>query len=339
MAKIKIVICDTQTAYCERMTTYFMNRRKGEFEVRTYTDPEKFWEEIGTLTSHAVLMSEAFWKDEVFEGSVMRFIFLYEERIPEKWNSFPAIYKYQSVENIIREILGLIEEKGEAGRICVGSKQLIGIYSPHQHELQSVFALTVAKLLSEKEKVLYLNFMDCAGFGSFSGEDYEQDIGDLLFMARGSLTSFGTKLKAMVHKLGDIDYIPPALNPENLHEASAEDYKNLLQLIDKSTDYSVILMDFGMMLPGFYELIRECNTLYCPIKEGFLYQSRIKQFRDCLALAQEEHLDEHICYFPFSMDLGNIQTEEQLRQQIFWGEIGDRIRQQLFGGTAVSAYG
>lgn len=339
MQKIKIAVCDTETVYCERLTEYLVSQGRENCEILMYTNPDAFWEDQRTRNCHAALMGEEFWRVYVHEGGVTRYIYLCEDKVPDEWNEFPAIYKYQSAENIMREIYGLIEEPEESRGAFLGNKEIIGVYSPHQHELQSMFTLTMARMLGEQEKVLYLNFMDCAGFADLYGESYEQDIADLLYVTRAQAASFGTRLRSMTHSIGGVDYIPPAVNPENLHEAGKEDYMNLLQLICKRTDYDVVIIDFGAMVPGFYEMLRACKVLYCPVKEGFLYRCRIHQFQECLAITDSHDMDHDIRYIQLSAEIENIQSEEQLRQQIFWGEFGDFIRQQLFGGGKIAAYG
>ena len=317
MHKPRIAICVADQSYCEKLVAYLAGEKQKHAEVYVFSEPEVFWGSAERVDFHAALMEEVFFEKERIYNGVTRFILMHEGAVAEKWQDFPTIYKYQTVDAILREIYGLIGDDQTEEGVYPGGKELIGVYSPHGHDLQIAFSLGLAEILAEKKRVLYLNLMDCAGFEGLFGETYPVDLGDLLYFARKGGDRFFRKLSTMLYKTGDADYIPPAQNPEILHEATKEDYGQLLSLLCEKTDYQTIVMDFGALIPGFSELMQRCGKLYCPVSESELNLCRIRHFESYLSGGGEQ-LGEKIQYLKLQEQTGQQGGLLRLKQQIFW---------------------
>ena len=83
------------------------------------------------------------------------------------------------------------------------ASELIGIYSPAHHECQMVFGLTMAQILGDKQKVLYVNLMEHSGFYRLTKEDVTEDVGDLFY---GMMQS-GHDFTAGLHRFGAVTVI------------------------------------------------------------------------------------------------------------------------------------
>ena len=329
MHKPRIAVCVADRSYCEKLVAYLAGEKQKHAEVYVFSDPEVFWGSAERLDFHAALMEEPFFENDRIYTGITRFILMNEGVVAEKWRDFPTIYKYQKVDAILREIYGLIGEYQTEDGIYPRGKELIGVYSPHGHDLQIPFSLGLTEILAEKKRVLYLNLMDCAGFEGLFGESYTVDLGDLLYFARKGGERFFQKLGMMLYKTGDADYIPPAHNPEVLHEATKEDYEQLLALLCEKTDYQTIVIDFGVVIPGFAELMQRFEKLYCPVSEGELNVSRIRHFERYLS-GDGEQLGEKIQYLKLQEQTGQSGGLLRLKQQIFWGEFGESLKRQIF---------
>ncbi len=334
MHKPRIAICVADPSYCEKLVAFLAGEKQRHSEVYVFSDPDVFWGSAERVDFHAALMEEMFFENDRIYTGITRFILMNEGMVAEKWRDFPTIYKYQTVDAILREIYGLIGEYQTEEGIYPSGKELIGVYSPHGHDLQIAFSLGLAEILAEQKRVLYLNFMDCAGFEGLFDETYPTDLGDLLYFARKGGERFYQKLGTMLYKTEHADYVPPAHNPEILHEATKEDYEHLITLLCEKTDYQMIVMDFGAMIPGFAELMQKCEKFYCPISESEINYNRIRHFEQYLSGGGEQ-LTDKIQYLKLQEQSGQTGGLLRMKQQIFWGEFGETLKRQIFeaGGS------
>ena len=226
MHKLTLAVCAEDEAYLRRLSEYLISRRGDEIGLRIYSEKEAFQQEDEKGVHDAALVEAAFLKKEMLRKKQGQYILLSEGEVPEKWKELPAIYKFQSADNLIREVFSMTEGTEESS-VFTGGKELIGVYSPHQADHQISFSLRLSEELAGKGRVLYLNLMDCAGFEERFGEQYTSDIGDLIYYAKTAENRFEHKLHSMIYRRGAVDYVPPARNPENMHEALFEDYERL----------------------------------------------------------------------------------------------------------------
>ena len=76
---------------------------------------------------------------------------------------FPNIYKYQSADGILREVMACYQIEDNREFTPVGKpSSLIGVYSPVNRCLKTSFCLSMGQILSKERKVLYLNLEDCS---------------------------------------------------------------------------------------------------------------------------------------------------------------------------------
>ena len=84
----------------------------------------------------------------------------------------PGVYKYQSADAIIREVMACYcTRTAEPASSQVGSKSiLIGVYSPINRCLKTSFSLVLGQVLAKDQQVLYLSLEDCSGLSKIMGQ-------------------------------------------------------------------------------------------------------------------------------------------------------------------------
>ena len=101
--------------------------------------------------------------------------------------------------------------EGILGRTIVGGKELklIGIYSPIGRCLKTSFSFVLGQLLSKKHKVLYLNMESYSGFGKLLQKEFKSDMSELIYYLQNSKEKFIYRLGSMMHRVGELDVLPP----------------------------------------------------------------------------------------------------------------------------------
>ena len=327
MKKITIAICEQQDAYRERLAEFLIQKKGDRMQVFTFSDKTRFEQKRKGRDYDIVHFSREFAKSLPEEEPDSLYIFLSETPDWTKEQE-PAVFKYQSAEEILRSIFAYyLKLEKDNPYISKKEKEIIGIYSPTQSKLRTPFALTLAEMLAQNKKSLYVNLGEWAGLGNWFQEKFHRDLADLLYL----LSDYGGQvqgvLESVIRTLDKVDYIPPMTDAQLLSQTGAEDYLALLKFLVEKTDYDIIFLDFGIMVPGFFELLEQCTSIYAIADPGVMARGQFQQFEESLIKGGKAHMEEKMKYISFSED-----EEQQLMQldpevhQWLYSILGDRAR-------------
>lgn len=273
-------IADPEALYTGAFMEYVNLKKSHLFRVRICTEKEKL-EKLFSEEEIEILLISAEWyescKDLIQNECV---IFLSEGSLPVSLRMYPAVYKYQSVENILREIMYYYSEQKDEAEYLTGihrDNRVIGVYSPIGGIGKTTFALTLGQVLAENQNVLYLNMEECSGFKEFMGGSH-WNLSDLVYFLRQNKTSFLYRLNSMVQKLDRMDYIPPCEFYTDFRQITVEEWQQLLHLIRTQSSYDFVILDMGHILGHEANLLRQCDGIYVPVRQDIISQSKINQW-------------------------------------------------------------
>lgn len=179
-------IADSEARYAGAFMEYVNLKKSHLFRVRMCTEKEHL-KEIFSEEEIEILLITAEWYEscrDLIQNECV--IFLSEGNLPAGLRIYPAVYKYQSVENILREIMYYYSEQENDEEYFTGihkDNRVIGVYSPVGGIGKTTFALTLGQVLAENQNVLYLNLEECSGFKEFLGGSH-WNLSDLIYFLR-----------------------------------------------------------------------------------------------------------------------------------------------------------
>lgn len=326
MRKMTVALCEEREAYRERLAEYIMHRRGGQLKVYTFSERQVFRERRREQPFDLVLLGTGFEKVVAKEQEEGLYIYLAEA--PD-WprEREPSIFKYQSGEEILRCMFECYLKLGRVDTsVSRREKEIIGLYSPTHCRLQTPFALTMAQMLALEKRVLYVNLGEWAGFGEWFQEEYHRDLADLLYLISDYGNQVQGLLESVLHSVNRVDYIPPMADTQLLCQTRAEDYQALLALLVEKTEYDVIFLDFGIMVPGFFHLLEQCGTVYGVMDQGAMARGQRMQFEAGIVKSGMEQLAGRIEYVSFSRAEERLLEQEPVLRQWLYGALGDRAR-------------
>lgn len=334
MIQLKIAFLDEEGAYLEQLKAYLIRKRDVFFKVFTFSKAEAFLSCKERAEFNAVVMTAPFWDRVDGHTGKAKKIWFCEgtEEAPE--TGCLQVAKYQSAEKLLSRISAMLwqEEAEEKIQFQENAAELVGIYSPVHHENQVLFGMTMAQILGETRKVLYVNLMEHSGFYQLTKTECTEDIGDLLYGMMQNGHDFAAGLHRIRRSFRNFDYIPPAVNPEHLSEISKALYEQLLMALKNRSGYDVVMVDFGMVFLGFAEMLPAFGSFYCLGKDGMLNRCRMEEFLDYLGREGEQTADRMnrlLLPEPAAYAAGGNLLEHSL-----YGGMGDYIRRCLYGGAA-----
>lgn len=239
------------------------------------------------------------------------------------------VEKYQEVNRIVDEIMKQIGEeiRGVQQGEAAASARVFAVYSLSENEYQLPLAVTLASILSERERVLLLDLQENSGLSQLAGELQGQGLEELLVMAESGKYAPGRMVSCIGH-MDRADYVYPAENTECLCETTGEVYQNLIGVLVREMGYQTVILNLGSRFVGFFDMLNDCQSVFLLKARGGLGQWRQKEFLRELETHGYTEVCEHLHEIELPALAGAI-TCERLVEQWKWNELGDRIRRLM----------
>lgn len=336
MKRVRIGLCVGDREYGDRFIGCLMNHYREQLELHIYTELESLWQDVSDFD--VVLLSD--YEGEIGEpakGKPVIYLYDREEDVePRQEEGVYFVDKYQEVNKIVDEILKQIGE--EIKNVCQsgslqGKYQMIAVYSLAENEYQLPFAVTLASILSEKERVLLVDMQENSGLSQLVECDDEAGLEELLVMAESGTYS-KSRIVSCIGHLDRADVVYPVHNTECLCEAQSGTYQKLLQLLAKEQDYNTLILNLGSRFVGFFELLSSCQNIYLMKSRGGLGQWREKEFLEEVEKHGEEWSSK-IKEIAIPLATSPVISCERLVEQWKWNEFGDSIRRMMPGVVSV----
>ena len=328
MQKNILAVCDMEATYACNFVEYINQKRSIPFEVQAFTNVEKLAEFCQDSHVEILLISATAMKDEVSSLNVGKIIILSEGIYDPSLDRYPCIYKYQSSDMVIREVMNcygvenITVVPNQANR---RKTEIIGIYSPIGRAAKTSFALTLGQILTRERVVLYLNLEEYSGFEQLLECSYEKTIGDLIYYIRQGSANLFYKMSGMVQSVNNLDYLPPSLSPLDIQNTSYEEWMILINEIAKNSNYETIILDLGDGVADLYALLNECTKIYMPIRNDVMSVSKVKHFEHLLTMWNYEEVLKKIQ--KIKLPYHHVQkTGKAYMDELIWSEMGDYVK-------------
>lgn len=306
MKKSILAICDLEESYAYNLTEYMNERKSTPFDVQAFTNLASLSEFAKKNHIDLLLISTQAMCDEVKNLDIDRIVILSEGELPEHALTEPQVYKYQSSDSLIAEVMNYYaaavpsrQPMAFAGAAL--KTEILGVYSPLGRVGKTAFALTLGEILAEKKRVLYVNLEDYHGFEGIFSTVYRADLSDLIYFARQKEGNIIFKLNGMIQSFENLDYIPPAFSSCDLRDVRCEEWIWFLREIGACGEYEVLILDLGYQVDEVYQILRQCRRIYMPVLEDAVSKNKLLQFeknlnaldcQDVLEKLQRLHLPE-----------------------------------------------
>ena len=286
MGSKSLVICDPEENYAQALAFYIMNRKGIHFQVQVCS-------EIQHIQAADLLLISDFYPDEerkcVNAGKIIL--------LTGKGNcsqETDVIYKYQSGEQILDDILKSCEEVYAENELFFSSAlkkkgKIVGVFSPVHRIGKTAYALELGENMAASENVLYLNLELYGGIGGHF-EKGGQTLEDVLYYARQEKGNLGFMLTKVVKRKGNLDYILPVPVSEDIKQIRAEEWIFLLKQIAEQSIYETVILDIDEGIRDVYELLNVCTEIHMMVDDNPYSKAKMEQFERELTLLGYEDM-------------------------------------------------
>ena len=167
MKKSIFAVCDLEASYACNLMDYLNEKKSTPFEVQAFTNVESLEAFARENEIEILLISTRAMCNEIRELPVNRTIILSEGETLQGLEEYPFVYKYQSSDQVLAEVMEYYTELHPQPHILTAASRntkIYGVYSPVGRTGKTSFALTMGEVLAETKQVLYLNFEEFSGF-------------------------------------------------------------------------------------------------------------------------------------------------------------------------------
>lgn len=280
MKKHEVIYYDMDGQYAKRLGSYISKRKGIPFSFHVFTDESMLSDYLAREKPEWLLLSEDA-KDlcpERLQHSVM---FLTEERSLSKQGHF--IYKYQSADNIVKELISFYYE----GRELSFQKGFSGVtvecvYSPVRRCGKSAFARQRAEELSKNRHTLLVSFDRRRG--QIASRADALTFSDLLFYYLELPNELARKLPYAIETIHGYDCIREAVHLEDLFQMTDRDWYVFLSTVTELGAYQALVLDISFEIRGYEALLGLGEVIYMPYirqeTERKLLESEIERLRE-----------------------------------------------------------
>lgn len=290
----QLVIADQDEKYITLLTTLINKEEKNSFIVRGFSKKSLLKSYLQEQSVDILLISPKFYDEELKKLQLKNVMLLSEGTIPNELSTFSVVFKYQSTEQIIKDVIRFFSEKSQEHLIISNKKQvnIIGVYSPIGRSGKTSISIILSAVLARYKKVLYLYLEPYDNLLYFVGKNTSQyGLSDLLYYVKQKHPNLGLKIQGMKESFLGFDYILPIKCYADLLETSIEDYMYLLNSIKNDTCYDTIVINFNNnMVKDIIEQLNLCDNILTLIQPEKSTVLQFNSWQNNIKLLQKEKI-------------------------------------------------
>ena len=277
MSKRVFGVCDPDGIYARRLSNYIWKKEGGTFEVRAFTEPESLEEFLADGFLDAALITESFAQqldrdisDTIFAEAAAAILTENREPLQDR----PSIYRYQSADRILDEIMAAYRRRAGEQPEDGLSARIYGVYSPIRHCFKSSLSIALTQVLSEKGRSLLLNFEDLCGHRMLVCGPDRIGLSDLLYsyLTDGSVD----RLTEAAESTAEGDYLPAAVRPEDVRQTEPDVFRQVISRIAEEAGYRYIVVDLGDALTDPLPGMKACDRIFVPVLDDEISATKLE---------------------------------------------------------------
>lgn len=328
MNKGVLAIYDLDVEYANCLMSYISDKKGLPLKTIVFTEMDALLNYTEGDYIDILLIAASAMNHQLEERNIGKIILLSAGNIFSEYIGYSSIFKYQSSENIIREVLDYYVDVHKSDgmiEISKGNTEIIGIYSPVGRVGKTTFALTLGQVLAQEHTVLYINMEEFSAFDKIFNKTYGGDLSDLMYFYKQNKEALPIKLQAIVNNLHGLNYIPPLIYSADLRNLDTKEWIEMIWHIASEGTYDKIILDMGSVIKDVFRMMDICNKIYMPIDDDLISLMKVAAFEEYVLKSDKGDILNRITKIKIPQGDTVLDDEEYYERQV-WGTVGDFIR-------------
>jgi cellulose biosynthesis protein BcsQ len=275
----------------------FSRKQQLGFLIHAFSEVEQLERFAEKTQIEILLIAGRNMSEKISQMNIGKILLLSDGEVCEEFSDYESIYKYQSADHIMKEILCHYAEYARpVTSRYYGEKQfeVYGVYSPIGRCGKSVLARSLAKSFGKTRKTLLLDLQSFSALEEQRSNDNLWDLTDIIYFLRQGKRTFLYKLNSIVRSEQSYDYVLPMKSFADLRSVTVAEWTELLEKLALDSDYQVVVIDFGTDVSGIFQILSQCTKIYVPVLpdtdsktkmenfEWILKEENFKKVRECI---------------------------------------------------------
>lgn len=326
-----LAIYDLESGYADSLMQYINQKQNMPFKTVAFTNKNALYEYLKEHHIDILLISVTDMENKLEDEDIEKIILLSNGKIFSEYIGYASIYKYQSSERIIREVLDYFVEVHNCENIVTNisqSVEIVAVYSPVKRIGQTILSLTLGQILANDFTTLYINMEEFSAFDKIFHQSYEGDLSDLMYFYKQSPDKLPIKLKAIVNTIHQLDYIPPLVYSKDLRNIDTGGWVELIKSVAATGMYEKIVIDLSSVVADVFSILDICSKVYMPTINDMVSSMKISAFEEYLVRSENSEIIDKIIKVNMPRLHMDIEDESFLDRYL-WNEFGDYVRSVL----------
>lgn len=325
-----MAVYDADPFYAERFAEFANQKEKIPFTVVAFTSLARLKEFADQKPVELLLVGDEVPVESLKEIPVQQVMRLGEMK-KEAGPDTPVIYKYQSSDAVLREVMACYQIQPEQPPLmAVGVRSTVmGICSPVGRCGKTGFGFTLGQILARESKALFLSMEEYSALSRLTQTQYTSSLTDLIYYYQSGEYN-RMRLASVVYNWNGLDYVPPVSYAEDLAELGGDQYADMIQRIAMEGMYRAVIVDMGHLVRELEPVLEQCDVVYAPVREDCVSAAKVEAWRQYLFHSGRQNLWERIRLLKLPVPSA-VRPAESYLEQLLWGEVGDFCRNLLSG--------
>lgn len=296
MARLKLIIADTDETYVSSMMEYIMLNHSHKFQVSSFTDKQCLIEFLSDESNNVdvLLIESSLYSDDIPRQNIANVVLLAAENVDNGISGCYSILKYQQGDKIVSDIFNLYAQKDNGEQISVtGDKKtkLVAVYSPIGGSGKTTIATSCSIQAAQRNfKVFYLNLEDFQSTPLFCNCKSESNLSNILYYLKDKSNNLQLRIEGakLYDTEYDLHYFAPPESLLDLQDTKPEELQTLLGEFKNMGQYDLVFVDMSSSFDDRNIAILEaCDEVLLVIPQDAVSDIKIELFSKEMTILKE----------------------------------------------------
>lgn len=276
---VTLGILDTDIKYANRLMEYLKRNKRVLAQVRVFSNLDNLYGYLDKYKLDILLLSEDLFPLQGRSMNNLKIILLGESKGNEV-QGYSIVSKYQSVKNLLQELMDLCPSLGNACR-QVDKKSEVSIhtiFSLGSEEVGEVFSYLLAQEYAKIESTVYINLECFTGLKEFKTNINQKGISDIIYFLNEKVENFQDKFEGIIQNRDNLFFIPVTSFCSDLYELTVEGIKTLLDTLKSCKRFKHCIINVGFITPAILSLLEQSMKIYIVEEQNSLVKSKVETF-------------------------------------------------------------
>ncbi len=291
MERILALLVDEQE-YAGELSAYLSSKSDFIFKPVIFTGSDLFLDYEENHNVDLLLCSEGFMPELKGRARTQNICILTEHSLVGEQTESNIIFKYQSSEEILREIMEFYSSYKSAApeNETIADKRFICVCSPLGGSYCSTYSLALADYYSKKGHTLFISFDPFFLLPGESKKYTDKNLSDIIYFLQIYEKNPMEFIGRVANRRGNLEYVSGVSHWFDIADITPLQMRKLFTALCESDVYESIVVDMGGLGSAGIELLAGCSSIYVPIRRTSGYKRILEEWKRQLSFSGQREI-------------------------------------------------